>query len=88
MEIQTMISQEDAIYILEKVLPNRHGTIRRNKLEELLRFSNALTGQSLSVPGCSCEFAAYWHRSYSVLDQHIDVINALANPPQRKTRKK
>lgn len=82
------MTQEDAIYILEKVIPNRHGTIRKNKLEELLRFTNELTGQSLGLPGCSCEWQAYWHRCYSVLDQYNSQINALAYPPQPKARKK
>jgi len=81
------LTQQDAIYIIEKVLPNRGGTIRRDKLVELLSFTNNLTGQNLGLPGCSCEYSAYWHRAYSVLDQHIDVINALAYPIQPKTRK-
>jgi hypothetical protein len=82
-----MLTQQDAIYIIEKVLPNSGGTIKKDKLEELIKFSNALTGQNLGLPGCSCEYQAFWYRCYSVLNQHIDVINALAYPPQPKSRK-
>lgn len=82
------MTQEEAIYILEKVIPNSGGTIRKDKLEELIRFSNDLTGQNLGLPGCSCEWNAMWHRCYSVLNQYNSQINALAYPPQPKTRKK
>jgi hypothetical protein len=82
------MTQEEAQYVLDVIIPRRSGMIKRDRLDEVLKYSNMLSGRNVSSPGCSCEFQAYWHQAYSVLDQYIDVINNAANPPQRKTRKK
>ena len=83
-----MISKEDAQYIVDVVLPRRELMIKRDRLDDALKYANMLSGQNVSSPGCSCEFTAYWHRAYSIIDQYMDVVNAALAPAKTKRAKK
>jgi len=84
-----MISKEDAQYIVDVILPRRELMIKRDRLDDALKYANMLSGQNVSSPGCSCEFTSYWFRAYSIIDQYMDVVRAaLEIKSVNKTSKK
>jgi len=83
-----MISKEDAQYIVDVILPRRELMIKRDRLDDALKYANMLSGQNVSSPGCSCEFQAYFHRAYSIIDQYMDQVNAALAPKTRGRKKK
>jgi len=84
-----MLSKEDAQYIVDVILPRRELIVKRDRLTEAIKYANLLSGGTTSAPSCSCEFIAYWQRAYSIIDQHMDQVNAaLAPTPTTRGRKK
>jgi len=74
------LTQEDAEYIMNVIWPRREGMINATRLGDVLKYANIVADRELSVPGCSCEYRAYWGVGYDIISQNLTEIEKIANP--------
>lgn len=73
------LTQEEAQYIINVVWPRREGMINGTRLGDVLNYANKISGKTLSIPGCSCEYRAYWGMGYDIIAQNLTEIQKIAD---------
>jgi hypothetical protein len=73
------LTQEDAQHIINVVWRRREGMINGDRVSEVIKYVNMITGKELSLPGCSCEYRAMWGLCYDIISQNLTEIERIAN---------
>jgi len=73
------LTVEDAQYIINVLWPRREGMINATRLQDVLNYANKISGKNLGVPGCSCEYRAYFGMGYDIISQNLTEIEKIAN---------
>jgi len=81
------ISQQDAQWIIEEVMPKQGWRIDRTSLGWLSKAHNKAFLEQVQVPSCSCEFKACYQMWYSRLGQYQQQIKDAATPKPKRGRK-
>jgi len=75
------ISQHDAQYILEEVLPKRGWRINNQTLSHWEKAHNIMFQEQVGIPGCSCEYVATYNVWKSRVEQYEQQLRDIAYPP-------
>jgi hypothetical protein len=75
------ITQQQARYIIEEVLPKAGYRINHDTLSYWAKAHNYAFKEQVSVPGCSCEYVQTYNVWSSRLSQYAKQIEDIAYPP-------
>lgn len=75
------LTQDQARYIINEVLPKAGYRISHSTLEWWRNAHNYAFKEQVSIPGCSCEYVATYNVWSSRLSQYAKQIEDIAYPP-------
>jgi hypothetical protein len=81
MTFNTELTQADAQWVLEHVVPKAGYRIDASTLGMWRDASNKVFVEKVGIPGCSCEYIATMKVWQSRIDQYKSQIEAIAYPP-------
>jgi len=81
----TDITQQQARYIIEEVLPKASYRIDHTTLGWWMKAHNFAFREQVSIPGCSCEYVATMNVWQSRIGQYEQQIRDVAYPPKPTT---
>ena len=81
----TELTQADAKWILEEVVPKSGWRVDTTTLTWWMQAHNKAFREQVGIPGCSCEYVQTSKVWQSRINQYQSQIEAIANPPVKQT---
>ena len=79
------LTQEQARYIMEEVIPKAGYRIDHTTLGYWMKAHNLAFKEQVGIPGCSCEYVQTMKVWQSRIDQYKQQIKDIAYPPVKPT---